>query len=71
MADLTSARRKTMPGSDFAGPDKTFPTNDATHDRLAIGGATRAYNTGHISKAQELRIQAHARGMLKRMKGGA
>lgn len=71
MADLTSAKRASMPGTDFAGPGKTFPTNDAEHDRLAIGGATRAFNAHHISKAQELRIQGHARRALKRLNGGA
>lgn len=35
-----------------------------THQRLAIGGATRSYNAGNISKSEELRIQGAARAKL-------
>ena len=43
---------------------KGFPMNDAKHDRLAIGGATRSYNAGNISKGKEQAIKAAARSKL-------
>lgn len=38
--------------------------NDRLHDKLAIGGATRAYNAGHISEGTENRIKSEARAKL-------
>lgn len=65
MALLTSAIRKRMPKSSFAGGGRSFPINDANHARLAIGGATRSYNAGNISKSKENSIKAKARAKLK------
>lgn len=65
MTVLNAARRKAMPPSQFGQPKiKGFPMNDATHDRLAISGATRSYNAGNISKGTEDRIKAEARRKL-------
>lgn len=46
------------------GPNGSFPAGDKKHQRLAIGGATRSYNAGNISKGTETRIQSEARAML-------
>jgi hypothetical protein len=43
---------------------KGFPMMDATHQRMAIGGATRSYNAGNISKSKENEIKAAARSKL-------
>lgn len=48
----------------FAGPDKSFPIGNRTHAKLAIGGATRSYNAGNISKSTENGIKAKARTIL-------
>lgn len=64
MANLSAADRKKMPQGEFAGPDRSFPINDANHARLAIGGASRSYNAGNISKEEMMRIQAEARAQL-------
>lgn len=48
----------------FAGPNHSFPIGDPKHARLAIGGATRSYDAGNISKAMEERIKAEARARL-------
>jgi len=61
---LTSGKRASMPKSKFAGPGKSFPVNDPTHQRLAISGATRSYNAGNISKGTEDSIKSKARGLL-------
>jgi hypothetical protein len=44
-----------------AGPNGSFPVGDPTHARLAIGGATRSFNAGNISKGTEEHIKAEAR----------
>lgn len=41
-----------------------FPIGDKKHARLAIGGATRSYNAGNISKGKEDEIKAKARAKL-------
>ena len=41
-----------------------FPMGDRLHQRLAIGGATRSYNAGNISKSKENEIKAAARHKL-------
>ena len=64
MAKLDAAARKKMPKSEFAGPGKSFPVNDATHARLAISGATRSKNAGNISASEESAIKARARKTL-------
>jgi hypothetical protein len=61
---LTSGKRAGMKKSQFAGPGKSFPVNDANHQRLAISGATRSYNAGNISKGEETKIKGKARGLL-------
>lgn len=61
---LTIKRRKAMPSSDFAGPNKSFPISDKEHARLAVGGATRSEHAGNISHATAQKIQARARKVL-------
>lgn len=64
MAKLYQADRQKMPKSEFAGPGKSFPVNDATHARLAISGATRSMRAGNISASEADSIKAKARGKL-------
>jgi hypothetical protein len=65
MTTLTPAKRKIMAKQLFAGPHKSFPINDATHQRLAISGATRSERAGNISASEEASIKAKARAKLK------
>lgn len=71
MADLTAARRKKMPASDFAAGKGHFPINDAEHARLAISGATRSERAGNISASEEEEIKAKARAKLGKKKSAA
>ena len=64
MAKLTAGKRAKMPKSQFAGPGRSFPVNDATHARMAISGATRSERAGNISASEEAKIKARARGIL-------
>jgi hypothetical protein len=70
---LTAAKRKKMPAKDFAGGGpkgkKGFPMQDTNHARLAIGGATRSYHAGNISKSKMESVQSEARSKLSRLKG--
>ena len=52
-----------------AGPNGSFPIGDKKHARLAIGGATRSYNAGNISKGTENKIKGEARAKLGKKKG--
>jgi hypothetical protein len=36
MAKLTTAKRNAIPPEDFAGPDRSYPINDASHGRNAL-----------------------------------
>lgn len=40
MARLTAAERNALPDSDFAGPDRTYPVEDAGHAKAAKGRAS-------------------------------
>lgn len=65
MAKLDAAKRKSMKSSEFAEPGKkAFPLNDATHQKMAISGATRSANAGNISASEAARIKALARAKL-------
>lgn len=65
MVKLTADKRRAMPKSEFAGPGRSFPVNDANHARLAISGATRSQHAGNISASEAARIKAKARARLK------
>lgn len=41
MAKLTAKRRKALPASAFAGPDRSFPINDRNHARNALARASQ------------------------------
>lgn len=40
MAKLDAAARKKIPAKDFAGPDRSFPIEDAAHARNALARAS-------------------------------
>lgn len=67
MAKLSTEQRARMSPSEFAGPDRSFPVNDAKHARLAISGATHSEHAGNISAAQAERIKARARAKLRKL----
>jgi hypothetical protein len=58
-----------MPASEFAGPGRSFPLNDATHQRMAISGATRSEHAGNISHSTAEHIKSEARHKLGIAKG--
>jgi len=56
MSVLTAARRNKLPASTFAGPDRSYPINDASHARNALARA--AQHAGPALKAK-IRAKVH------------
>lgn len=54
---LSSARRNALPAKDFAGPDRSYPVNDANHARNALA---RVANKSPALKAR-VRAKVHAK----------
>lgn len=63
MAKLDKSERNALPGSDFAGPGRSYPIEDEEHGRKAIQLGARAEHAGTLSAAQYEAIKAkvHAR----------
>ena len=53
MAKLTSKERNALPDSDFAGPGRSYPIEDASHARNAL-----ARGAQHASPALQSKIKA-------------
>jgi len=66
MATLTTAARKKIPSSKFAGPDRSYPIEDKQHAGNAKARADQQYEAGRISGGQYERIVAKANKVLKR-----
>jgi hypothetical protein len=59
MARLTAAKRRSMPQSEFAGPNKSYPINDRAHQVLAEAMANK-----YASSGLRKRVDAKARKKL-------
>jgi hypothetical protein len=51
MAKLTARTRAAIPTAKFAGPNRSFPIQDASHARAALSMAHYASNPGSIKAA--------------------
>lgn len=60
MARLTTAARNALPDSAFAGPNRTYPVEDASHARNAKARASQ-----FASAALKKRVDARANRVLK------
>lgn len=56
MAKLSSKERNNLPGSTFAGPDRSYPIEDASHARNALARAAQ-----HASPELQAKIKAKVR----------
>jgi hypothetical protein len=66
MAELNTDKRKKLPKSKFAEPDKrAYPIEDKAHARNAKARASQAQNAGRMSKAEEKKIDKKADQVLK------
>ena len=58
MAKLTTKQRKAIPTKNFAGPDRSYPINDASHARNALA---RVSQFGSPAVKAEVRAKVHAK----------
>lgn len=65
MAKLTAAKRKKIPTSEFAGPDRSYPIPDKSHAANAKTRATQMVKKGKLSPAAAAKIKAAANRKLK------
>ena len=67
MAKLTNKARKALPAKDFAGPNRSYPVENASHARDANARASQATNAGRMSKAEEAKIDRKADRVIARI----
>lgn len=53
MAKLSAKQRNALPAKDFAGPDRSYPVNNASHARNALARASQ-----HAGPALKAKIRA-------------
>jgi hypothetical protein len=62
MAKLTAGQRSAIPASKFAGPNRSFPIENADHARAALMDVNKA----SVTPAQKAAIKAKARAVLNK-----
>ena len=70
MAKLTTKERKSLPKSEFAGPDRSYPIPDRSHAANAKARASQAVKAGRMPKSEEAKIDAKADKVLGEKKKG-
>lgn len=65
MAKLTAAKRKKIPASEFAGPQRSYPIPDKAHAANAKARATQMVAKGKLSPSAAAKIKAKANKKLK------
>ena len=68
MATLTSKKRNALPASKFAGPDRSYPVNDANHARNALARASQQVKAGNLAPSTAKKIEAKAHKVLAKVK---
>lgn len=58
MAKLTTKARNALPGKDFAGPDRSYPIQNASHARNAL---SRVSQHGSPTLKAKVRAKVHAK----------
>ena len=70
MAKLSAKRRNALPAKSFAGPDRSYPIEDANHARNALARVSQ-----HGSPALKAKVRAKVKnkfpGIAMKMDGGA
>lgn len=64
MAKLTTGQRKSLPSSEFAGPNRSYPIPNASHAANAKARATQAVNAGRMSTSEKEKIDSRANAVL-------
>jgi hypothetical protein len=70
MAKLSAKRRNALPAKSFAGPDRSYPVEDASHARNALARVSQ-----HGSSALKAKVRSKVKkkfpGIAMKMDGGA
>ena len=66
MSKLTTKERNALPKASFAGPDRSYPVEDAAHAANAKARASQQYNKGGISLPMLHHIDEKADKVLSR-----
>ncbi len=66
MAKLTTKKRNSLPNSEFAGPDRSYPVNNKSHAANAKARATQMVEKGKLSPSSKAKIDAKANKVLKK-----
>lgn len=61
---LTTQKRKALPKSSFAGPDRSYPVEDKAHAANAKARATQMVAKGKLSPSTATKIKAKANKVL-------
>lgn len=69
MAKLTAAKRKKIPTSSFAGPDRSYPVNDASHARNALARVSQ-FGTPELKARVRAKVHRKFPEIGKHMDGG-
>ena len=69
MAKLTAARRKKIPTKDFAGPDRSYPIEDASHARNALARVSQ-HGSPELKAKVKAKVKAKYPGITVKMDGG-
>lgn len=64
MATLTTKKRKKLPTSQFAGPDRTYPVDTPARAANAKARATQQVKAGNLSSSAAAAIDAKANVVL-------
>ncbi len=64
MVKLTSERRKKLPDSSFAGPDRSYPVDTKSRAINAKARSTQMVNEGKLSESEKNKIDAKANRVL-------
>lgn len=64
MAKLTTQERNSLPSSEFAGPDRSYPIENASHAQNALARVSQAENSGRIGDNLAAHIRARAKAKL-------
>lgn len=69
MAKLTAKTRNALPSSDFAGPGRSFPIEDANHARNAMARASQFHP--ELKAKIRAKVSKKFPGISMKMHGGA
>lgn len=71
MAKLNATKRNSLPSSEFAGPDRSYPVPDKSHAANAKARASQAVNAGRMSESTKAKIDAKADRVLAHDRTGS